>query len=73
MFLALHTLSGVLRLSGLAPEPGLSQGDSETEAVCPVCETSLASLDRATPLPDTRRRDHSPRHKAPPFLYRDQR
>ena len=69
MFLALHTLSGVLRLSGAAPSPGVSQGHTDTEPVCAVCE---ASLDRATPLPDTRRRerDHSPRNKAQPFLYR---
>ena len=68
MFLALHTLSGVLRLSGVAPGPGLSQSDTESEGVCPVCE---ASLDRVTPLPDTRWRDHSPRNKAPPFLSSD--
>ena len=68
MFLALHTLSGVLRLSGAAPGPGLSNSETETEPVCLVCE---ARLDRVTPLPDTRRRDHSPRNKAPPFLYRD--
>ena len=68
MFLALHTISGVLRLSGAGPSPGVSQAQADTtEPVCAVCE---ASLDRATPLPDTRRRDLSPRNKAPPFLYR---
>ena len=66
MFLALHTLSGVLRLSGAAPSPGVSQGHTDTEPVCAVCQDSL---DRVTPLPDTRRRDHSPRNKAEPFLY----
>ena len=72
MFLALHTISGLLRLSGAGPSPGVSQARTEvTEPVCAVCE---GSLDRATPLPDTRRRerDLSPRNKAPPFLYRDQ-
>ena len=68
MFLALHTLSGVLRLSGVTPGPGTSRGHTETESVCPVCE---ASLDQVTPLPEPRWRDHSPRNKATPFLYSD--
>ena len=49
MLLALHSLSGVLRLSGLTSSPG--------------CEETEQSQDTLTPLPHPRRRELSPRNK----------